>query len=202
MSEDTCLVRWTGRQVTVTFPEHIGTSNADQLREQLLWVINRGAAVLVADMTGTVSCDCSGADAVVGAYHRAAASGTQLRLVVTADSVRRVLSLSGLDHLVSAYSTVEAAAAAGAERPEMPGEPGITTSTPAALGPSGPDRPAAAQSADRAELLDWVVHMIFTVGLTLEAATGLPPDVTEQRIVDALGRLDDVVRVIRHHVFA
>jgi anti-sigma B factor antagonist len=202
MSEDTCLVRWTGRRVVVTFPEHIGTCNADQVREQLLWVINRGATELIADLTRTLSCDYSGAEALARAHHRAAANGTQLRLVVTADPVRRVLSLSGLDRLVSVYPTVEAVVAAGAERPEVPGEPGITTSTPAGPGPTNPDRPAVPDPADRAELLDWVVHSIFTVGLTLRAATGLPPDITEQRIIDALGRLDDVIREIRHHVFA
>lgn len=64
----------------------------------------------------------SGAEALARAHHRAAANGTQLRLVVTADPVRRVLSFSGLDLLVSVYPTVEAAVAAGAEHPEVPGE--------------------------------------------------------------------------------
>jgi len=115
-------MRWTGRRVVVTFPEHIGTCNADQVREQLFWVINRGAIELVADLARTLSCDFSGAEALARAHHRAAANGTRLRLVVTADPVRRVLSFSGLDLLVSVYPTVEAAVAAGAERPEVPGE--------------------------------------------------------------------------------
>ena len=81
-------------------------------RDELLSVINRGATALIADMTATVSCDHAGADAMVRAYQRAAVSGTQLRLVVTTQIVRRVLSLNGLDRLVSIYPSLEAATAA------------------------------------------------------------------------------------------
>jgi len=49
MTEDTCPVQWTGRQAVVTPPRDIDSSNADQIRERLLWVISRGAGVLVAD---------------------------------------------------------------------------------------------------------------------------------------------------------
>ena len=86
MPENWYPVQWAGRQAVVTLPENIDSSNADQVREQLLRVINRGAAVLIADLTGTISCDYSGADALARAYHRAVANGTQLRLVVTTES--------------------------------------------------------------------------------------------------------------------
>jgi anti-sigma B factor antagonist len=111
--KDTYPVRWTGRLAVVTLPEHIDVSNAGQIREELLSVINRGAAVLIADMTATLSCDHAGADAVVRAYQRAVVSGTQLRLVVTAPIVRRVLGVNGLDRLISIYPSLEAAIAAG-----------------------------------------------------------------------------------------
>jgi anti-anti-sigma factor len=108
-----CPVRWTGRQAVVTLPEHIGVSNSGQIREQLLELVNRGAAVLIADMTGTVSCDHGGADALLRAYQRASVSGAGLRVAVTAQIVRRVLDASGLDRLVSIYPSVQAAIAAG-----------------------------------------------------------------------------------------
>ena len=107
-------------------------SNASQIREELLWVINRGAAVLIADMTGTLSCDHSGVDAVMRAYQRALASGTQLRLVVTAPIVRRVLGVSGLDRLIPVYPSLEAATAAGT--PTLP-------ETPKPGGPRAPYSP-------------------------------------------------------------
>jgi anti-anti-sigma factor len=120
VADDTCPVRWTGPQVVVALPEHIDVSNASQIREQLLSVINRGGATLIADMTATVSCDHAGADALARAYQRAAVSDAQLRLVVTAPIVRRVLGLSGLDRLVSIYPSLEAAIAARAPAEALP----------------------------------------------------------------------------------
>jgi anti-sigma B factor antagonist len=114
VAKDSYPVQWVGRQAVVILPEHIDVSNASQIREELLTVINRGAAALIVDMTATLSCDHAGADAVVRAYPRALASGTQLRLVVTAHIVRRVLSLNGLDRLIPIYPSLEAAIAAGA----------------------------------------------------------------------------------------
>jgi PAS domain S-box-containing protein len=48
---------------------------------------------------------------VIRAYQRAVISGTDLRLVVTAQIVRRVLRYNGLDRLVSIYPSLEAAQA-------------------------------------------------------------------------------------------
>jgi len=119
-NQDTYPVRWMGRQAIVALPEQIDVTNAGQIREELLLVINQGAAALIADMTATVSCDHAGADAVVRAYQRAIVSGIQLRLVVTAPIVRRVLSINGLDRLIPIYPSLEAAVAAGAPAPVVP----------------------------------------------------------------------------------
>jgi len=112
MISDACPAGWTGGQVVVPLPEHIGLSNAGLIREELLSVINRGATTLIADMTATISCDHAGADAVARAFQRAVIGGTELRLVVTAQIVRRVLAINGLDRLVSIYPSLEAATAA------------------------------------------------------------------------------------------
>ena len=100
MREDIDLVQWASQQAVVALPVHMDASNAGQIREELLSAINGGATALIADMTATTSCDHVGADAVVRAFQRAVISGTELRLVVTAEPVSHVLSLSGLDHLV------------------------------------------------------------------------------------------------------
>jgi anti-anti-sigma factor len=136
-------VQWAGRQAVVTLPEHIDVTNVAQLREQLLLLINRGAAVLIADMTATASCDHAAMDAIARAYQRAAVSGTQLRLVVTAPVVRRVLSIEGLDRLVSIYPTMEAAAAAGTPRTGRM----ASADGPALAGIRPPTGPAAAPRA-------------------------------------------------------
>jgi anti-anti-sigma factor len=112
MLKDFYPVQWTGGQAIVTLPEHIGASNAEQVRDALLSVINRGATTLIADMTATLSCDHAGADAVVRAWQRTVSSGTELRLVVTAKTVAQVLGLRGLDRQVSVYPSLNAATAA------------------------------------------------------------------------------------------
>jgi anti-anti-sigma factor len=187
MADGKFPAQWTGQQAVVTLPEHIDASNADQIREQLLWIINRGAAVLIADLTGTISCDYSGADALARTQHRATANGTELRLVVIADVVRRVLSLKGFDRLVAVYPDLDGAIAAGTERREQPGEQAT---------------PSDGRAACAEDLLALTVDSIFNVGLILQAAIDLAPGVTAQRITGALSRLDDEVRQIRSHVFA
>jgi PAS domain S-box-containing protein len=87
-------------------------------------VLNRGARVLIADMTATRSCDNAGTDAVVRAYQRGVLAGAQLRLVVAAPIVQRALTLSGLDRLISVYPSLEAAVAAGTPGEMTPGETG------------------------------------------------------------------------------
>ena len=125
----------------VTLPEHIGVSNSGQIREQLLELVNRGAAVLIADMTGTVSCDHGGADALLRVYQRASVSGAGLRVAVTAQIVRRVLDASGLDRLVSIYPSVEAAIAAGT--------PGVIPLVPRPGEGQGEDQVLASSAAGR-----------------------------------------------------
>ncbi len=122
MIADPYPVLWTGQRAVVVLPEHIDLSNSADIRGELLSVINRGATALIADMSATVSCDNSGADAVARAYRRAFSNGTDLRLVVVSPIVRRMISISGVDRLVSLYPSLEAALAAAtpAERALAP----------------------------------------------------------------------------------
>jgi anti-anti-sigma factor len=139
MFEDPYPVRWTGRQAIVALPDRIDLSNASQISEELLSLVNRGATALIADMSGTASCDHAGLDAVMRAYQRAAANGTQLRLVVTAPVVRRVLSSAGLDRLLSIYPSVDTATAAGMPTQMVPMTPRPgNAGTRAQRGPADP----------------------------------------------------------------
>ena len=113
MREDIDPVRWAGQRGVVALPEHMDTSNAGQIREELLSVINGSATALIADMTATTSCGHSGADAVVCAFQRVVIGGTESQPVVTAQHVSRMLSFSGLDRLISIYPSLEAATGAG-----------------------------------------------------------------------------------------
>jgi anti-anti-sigma factor len=178
--KDIYLVQWTGRQAAVTLPEHINAANAGQIREELLALINRGATVLIVDMTATASCDYAGAEALMRAYRRAVANGTQLRLVVPTEVVRRVLSGNGLDRLVSVYPSREAAAAAG---------------LPAAqVSRAGPSQVSQ-------DLLDGIVRNLFQAGLSLQAVLDAAHETGQQDIMQVLQNLDQTIRDIRDHVF-
>jgi anti-anti-sigma factor len=162
-------VQWVGRQAVVTLPDHVDVTNVAQLREQLLSLINHGAAVLIADMTATVSCDHAAVDAIARAYQRATVSGTQLRLVVTAPVVRRVFGIEGLDRLVSTYPTVEAATAAGTPRAEHL----VSAAGLAAASTRPPIRPAsAARAAAITPAVLWQLVDALGDGLALTAHDG------------------------------
>jgi anti-anti-sigma factor len=326
MRDDPFPVEWTGRQAVVAFPAHVGISNVDQLRDRLQAVINRGADMLIADMTRTTSCDHAGVEVIARACQRAAISGTRVRLVVTAPGVRRVLAIEGLDRMVPIYPSLEAATEAG----RGPGRPRADSAaasaatarsvTPAvlwqlidALGDGlalvAPDgkivlvnrrcaemfgyrreeltglpvdalvpsevraahqiyrvgyhrKPEIRPMAERArlaamrkdgatlpveitlspvptasdtfilavirditelerrndlldlargavadqpqvtsDLLDRVVHRLFQVGLSVQAASGLPGDLARKRLAEALDQLDDAIEEIRNYAF-
>ena len=123
----------------VAFPEHVDVSNAAQVRARLLAAFDRGAAVVIADMSATASCDDVGVDALARAYQRAAICDAELRLVAAGPAVRRLLAGQGLDRLVPVYSSVAAAVAAGG--PDGSDPPGHPVSLAAA--PRWPARPRA-----------------------------------------------------------
>jgi anti-sigma B factor antagonist len=143
-SADICPVRWAGRRAVVTIPERVDVSNAGQIRDELLAVINGGARVLIADMTATASRDHAGADAVVWAYQRGVTGGTELRLVVTAQIVSRVLGISGMDRLVSIYPSLKAATAAQSAAAAL-----APVGGPAGTGTNGQPPPHSAGRAGR-----------------------------------------------------
>jgi anti-anti-sigma factor len=122
MAEGKEPAAWASLQAVVIFPEHVDVSNAAQIREQLLAAFDRGAAVVIADMSATASCDHAGIDAVGRAYEQAEVRRAELRLVATAPAVQRQLAAQGLDRLVPVYSSVEAAVAPG--EPDGPDPPG------------------------------------------------------------------------------
>jgi anti-anti-sigma regulatory factor len=174
----------------MTLPDHVDGSNAGQLRDELLAVISCGATALIADMTATTSCDHAGADAIVHAFQQAVVSGTELLLVVTDQAVRHVLGLNGVDGPVLIYPSLSAfmatsAAAAGKLAPALHRDE------------TGVSRAVSRGLISCEELLDIVVTRLFRVGLSLQAAEGLPADAVRQQIDLALQQLDDTIRVVR-----
>ena len=89
--------------VVARLPAYLDESNAAAVRASLLAASEHGPRLLIADMSATRWCDWAGAGALASAFGGALAAGTELRLVVTDESVRRVISLNGLDRMMSVY---------------------------------------------------------------------------------------------------
>lgn len=105
----------------VTLPAEVDVCTSDLLREVLLAVIDKHAAVLIVDMSATVFCDSAALSAMIVAHRQAGTAGIRLRLVVAAPAVRRVLSITGVDQLISLYPTLAAARAGSESAPEPAG---------------------------------------------------------------------------------
>jgi anti-sigma B factor antagonist len=97
----------------VSTPEEIDIANAAGLRTALLESAEQGRGTLVVDMTRTQFCDTAGLHALVRAHKRARAEGGELRLVVTADAVLRILAVTGLDSVMPRFTSLEEALASG-----------------------------------------------------------------------------------------
>lgn len=111
MPLDLCSVHRAVRYTTITLPAEIDIANAGQVCEELLRALNSGPPVLVVDMTGTSFCAAAGIDALMRARGRASAAGIGLRVAVSAPIVRRVLEMTGVDHLIGVYPGLDAALA-------------------------------------------------------------------------------------------
>ncbi len=210
------------RQLVVSLPEQVDVSNAGPVREQLLRYAGGGVGVLIADLTAAISCDHAGAAALARVYERAVANGTELRLVISAPAIRRMIAISGLDRLVPVFPTVAAAQAERlpAEVVRLPSREAGTRAAAAAALPDGPRpvswlpeaHPAAAarpgsslgQAAPGgrlAETLTQLTGAIFQAALTLQTAIGLPARALAQAVEDALYLLDSTVREARTAAF-
>lgn len=93
--------------VVVELPAEIDVTNSEEVYEQLLAALGPGVAVLVGDLTSTDFCDSSGVHAIMHAQETAAARDVEMRLAVSpSSSVRRVLQLIGVAHLMPVYESL------------------------------------------------------------------------------------------------
>ena len=111
MSQERYPVLWIGQVAVVTLPAEIDVTIADAVRDELLAILNKGATLLIADLSKTEFCDSAGVSALVRTYRQASTSGSPMRLVVSTPSVQRVLSITGVDRLVDVFPSVAASLA-------------------------------------------------------------------------------------------
>jgi anti-sigma B factor antagonist len=94
----------------VVLPAEIDVTNSEEVYEQLTAALSPGVGTVIADLTPTSFCDSSGVHAIMHAHEWAAARDVGLRLAVSpGGSVRRVLQLTGADHLIPIFASVQEA---------------------------------------------------------------------------------------------
>jgi anti-anti-sigma factor len=101
----------------VALPAEIDAANVGLVEAALASALASRPMVLIADGTSTAFCDSSGIGTLVHAHRQAAATGAQLRVVITTSPVRRVLELIGADQLLDVYPSLPAAQANGSYQP-------------------------------------------------------------------------------------
>ena len=130
MPQERLPVAWLGEAAVITLPEEIDISNSEQVRDELLLLLNRGPAVLIVDMTETTFCDSAGVNALVRAHKRATANGAEIRVVVASRGVQRVLAITGVDRLIPVYPSVTASLAETGEATKTHRDPGDRAAQP------------------------------------------------------------------------
>lgn len=95
----------------VALPAEIDIANAESLGDELRAAVGSGAAVVIADMTRTVFCDSSGIRHLLIAHDAAVDNQRELRIVIPSAAVLRVLHVTGADHVLSIYPSLQAALA-------------------------------------------------------------------------------------------
>jgi len=107
----------------VAAPEEIDITNAAGLRAALLQAAAPGNGTLVVDMSRTQFCDSAGLNVLVRAHKRAQADSGQLLLVICGAAVLRIFAVTGIDHLIPSFPSLQEAlvqAPAGSGPPPLP----------------------------------------------------------------------------------
>ena len=90
----------------VTLPEEIDIGNARRVGRELCAAFRPGVTVVIADLSATQFCDSSGVRSLLLARDAAERGDAELRLVIPAAPVLRVLSVLGLDRLLRIYPSL------------------------------------------------------------------------------------------------
>ena len=98
-----------GRGVVVQPTGRLNMVAAPRLREQLRELVETGSRHLVVDLSATEFIDSSGLGALVSGLKAARQAGGDLRIAAPTEQVRRVLTLTKLDKVLTAHETAEAA---------------------------------------------------------------------------------------------
>jgi anti-anti-sigma factor len=95
----------------VVLPAEIDLANAGSVGEQLRAALRPGTATVIGDLSATTFADSCAVRALLVAADAAAARHAELRLVIPAPAVQRVLRVLGVDRLLRIFPSLGAALA-------------------------------------------------------------------------------------------
>ena len=142
-------VRWLNRHAVIQLPATFDQFNAELVRKQLQAVVTRDLLVLIVDLSGTADCDHACGEALAQAYQRAMITGTDLRLLVGAGAVPRLLQITGLDRVVPVYHSMAAAIESTRPADTPPPRADAPTTSPAESARVAEPRPGAGRRRRR-----------------------------------------------------
>lgn len=93
----------------VTTPDEIDVANAAHFRAALLAAAEFGRMAIVVDMSRTEFCDSTGLNVLVRALRQADQVGTEIRLVVQATALQRILTVTGVGSMFGRYDDLDQA---------------------------------------------------------------------------------------------
>jgi anti-sigma B factor antagonist len=103
-----------GRTAVFSVHGELDLHEAPELQDRISAAIDRGARLIVVDLTDVTFIDSMALGVLLGASNRLGPTGGSLRLVVPSPGIRRIFEISLLDHVLTLDSTRGAALAAGA----------------------------------------------------------------------------------------
>ena len=104
----------------VALPAELDLGNADSTGQQLRTAFRPGVAVVIADLSATTFADSSAVRILLETADTATASHAELRVVIPAGQVLRVLQVLGVDGMLRIFPALDAALAAPRERGDAP----------------------------------------------------------------------------------
>ncbi len=102
-------VRAVGGFAVVTTPDEIDVANAALFRAALLTAADAGRPAIVVDMSATEFCDSTGLNVLVRALRQADQAGSEIRLVVRATALQRILTVTGVGAMFGSYDSLDQA---------------------------------------------------------------------------------------------
>ena len=113
----------TGPAVVVPLAGEIDLINCEQVYDRLYAAFVAGAPLVIADFTATSFCDCASLRRLLAVQRRAAAQGTQLRLLIPpGHPVQRLAELLGVHGRLHIYPGMREAAGPAGSRSGPRGE--------------------------------------------------------------------------------